>query len=139
MAMVNCTPTKTNLLRLKSELNFAQQGYELLDQKRNILIIELLGIVDQTAEIQSRVEDLLKQAYKAMEETIFDMGKLKVQYVIGSVNIEADINIGPERLWVLTFQLSRQHLPTIVLIIVRWEQASGLTIRCNALKKFWNS
>jgi len=93
MATVNCTPTKTNLLRLKSELNFAQQGYELLEQKRNILIIELLGIVDQTADLQNRVEDMLKKAYKAMEETIFDMGKLKVQYVIGSVNIEADINI----------------------------------------------
>ena len=93
MTQLNCAPTKTNLLRLRSELNFARQGYELLDQKRNILIIELLGIVDQAADLQGKVEDMLKQAYKAMEETIFDMGKLKVQYVIGSVNIEADINI----------------------------------------------
>ena len=93
MTQLNCAPTKTNLLRLRSELKFAQQGYELLDQKRNILIIELLSIVDQAVDFQNRVETMLKGAYKAMEETIFDMGKLKVQYVIGSVNIEADISI----------------------------------------------
>ena len=93
MTQLNCAPTKTNLLRLRSELNFAQQGYELLDQKRNILIIELLGIVDQAVDFQDRVEKMLKKAYKSMEETIFDMGKLKVQYVIGSVNIDADITI----------------------------------------------
>lgn len=93
MAQLNYPPTKTSLLRLKSELEFAQQGYELLDQKRNILVIELLSIVDQAVDFQNKVEDMLKSAYKAMEETIFDMGKLKVQYVIGSVNIESDVSI----------------------------------------------
>ena len=47
MAQLNYAPTKTNLLKLRSDLKFAQQGYELLDQKRNILIIELLALVDQ--------------------------------------------------------------------------------------------
>ena len=54
MPQVNYAPTKTNLLRLRSDLSFAQQGYELLDQKRNILIIELLAMVDQAADCLSR-------------------------------------------------------------------------------------
>lgn len=93
MAQLNYAPTKTNLLRLKSDLQFARQGYELLDQKRNILIIELLALVDQTVDFQSRVENALAKAYKALEETVFDMGKLKVQYLTGAVNISTDITV----------------------------------------------
>jgi V/A-type H+-transporting ATPase subunit D len=97
MAQLNYAPTKTNLLKLRNDLNFAQQGYELLDQKRNILIIELLSLVDQTIDFQRRVEDALAKAYKALEETVFDMGKLKVQYLTGAVNISADITIQSRR------------------------------------------
>jgi V/A-type H+-transporting ATPase subunit D len=98
MAQINCAPTKTNLLRLKNDLKFAQQGYELLDQKRNILIIELMALVDQAADFQNRLESMLAKAYKALQETIFDMGKLKVQYLIGAVHIDADIKIGSRKI-----------------------------------------
>ncbi len=97
MAQLNYAPTKTNLLRLRNDLKFAQQGYELLDQKRNILIIELLALVDQTVDFQSRVENALAKAYKALEETVFDMGKLKVQYLTGAVNITTDVTVRSRR------------------------------------------
>ena len=97
MAQLNYAPTKTSLLKLRNDLKFAQQGYELLDQKRNILIIELLALVDQTSDFQSRVENMLTKAYKALEETVFDMGKLKVQYLTGAVNITTDITIRTRR------------------------------------------
>ena len=97
MTQLNYAPTKTNLLRLKNDLSFAQQGYELLDQKRNILIIELLSLVDQTTDYQNRVDEALSQAYKALEEAVLDMGKLKVQYLTGAVNITTDIVIKSRR------------------------------------------
>jgi V/A-type H+-transporting ATPase subunit D len=97
MAQLHYAPTKTNLLRLRNDLNFARQGYELLDQKRNILIIELLALVDQTADYQSRVENALAKAYQALEEAVLDMGKLKVQYLTGAVNISTDIVIRSRR------------------------------------------
>jgi len=97
MAQLNYAPTKTNLLRLRNDLNFAKQGYELLDQKRNILIIELLALVDQATDFQRRVENELAKAYKALEETVFDMGKLKVQYLTGAVNMSTEITIRSRR------------------------------------------
>jgi V/A-type H+-transporting ATPase subunit D len=93
MAQVNYAPTKTNLLKLRNDLSFVQQGYELLDQKRNILIIELLALVDQTADFQNRVEESLAKAFRALEEAAVDMGKLKVQYLTGAVNISTNITI----------------------------------------------
>lgn len=97
MAQLHYAPTKTNLLRLRNDLEFARQGYELLDQKRNILIIELLALVDQTIDYQSRVENALAKAYQALEEAVLDMGKLKVQYLTGAVNITTDITIRSRR------------------------------------------
>ena len=97
MSQLNYAPTKTNLLKLKSDLGFARQGYELLDQKRNILIIELLALVDQTVDYQSRVEQALATAYQTLREAVLDMGKLKVQYLTGAVNIRTDIKIRSRR------------------------------------------
>lgn len=97
MALSNYAPTKTNLLKLRSDLKFAEQGYELLDQKRNILIVELLSLVDQTVEQQTRVDAALAQAYKALEEAVLDMGRLKVQYLTGAVNIQTEISVRSRR------------------------------------------
>jgi len=97
MAQSDRAPTKTNLLRLRSELKFAEQGYELLDQKRNILIVELLSLVDQTADHQERVDRALAQAYHALEEAVLDIGRLKVQYLTGAVNIGTKITVHSRR------------------------------------------
>ncbi|MBN2440461.1 MAG: V-type ATP synthase subunit D [Spirochaetales bacterium] len=97
MARTNVAPTKTNLIKLNSELNFAHLGYELLDQKRNILIIELLTLVDQAAEYQERVEKALADAYHTLEEAVLNMGKLKVVNLASAVNVETKITIKERR------------------------------------------
>ena len=45
-------PTKGNLILAKNSLVLARQGYELMDKKRNILIRELMGLVEQARDIQ---------------------------------------------------------------------------------------
>ncbi|MBN2351191.1 MAG: V-type ATP synthase subunit D [Spirochaetales bacterium] len=86
-------PTKTNLLKLKQELKFAELGYELLDQKRNILVIELLNMVDQTVEHQERVDKALSQAYRMLESAVLGMGKLRVFSLASAVNIVSSIQV----------------------------------------------
>ena len=97
MARYNVAPTKTNLQKIREELKFSQLGYDLLDQKRNILVIELLNIVDQTADFQSRVEEQLKRAYGALEEAVLEMGKLRVLHLSSAVNMDTDIRIGSRK------------------------------------------
>jgi V/A-type H+-transporting ATPase subunit D len=97
MALRNVAPTKTNLIKLKQELQFADLGYELLDQKRNILIIELLTLIDQAAEFQEKVEKALSEAYHTLESAVLDMGKLKVVSLASAVNIESKITLRERR------------------------------------------
>jgi len=95
--MRNVAPTKSSLIKLKDELKFARLGYELLDQKRNILILELLNLVDQAVDYQERVEKALAEAFAALRRASIDMGKLKVVEISRAVNIEASISIKQRR------------------------------------------
>jgi V/A-type H+-transporting ATPase subunit D len=90
-------PTKTSLLKLQGELRFAILGYELLDQKRNILIMELLNLVDQAVDFESRTNEALQKAFRTLEEAVLRMGKLKVYNLTSAINIEAAIQIRQRR------------------------------------------
>jgi V/A-type H+/Na+-transporting ATPase subunit D len=93
MALRHVAPTKTSLLRLREDLKFAIQGYELLDQKRTILIMELLALIDKTVDAQSRIEEGFAKAYATLEDAIIRMGRLKIQYLASAINIDATIKI----------------------------------------------
>lgn len=47
-------PTKGNLMLAKNSQALANQGYELMDKKRNILLKELMGLIDEAKGIQKR-------------------------------------------------------------------------------------
>jgi len=93
----NVAPTKTNLLRIRHELEFARLGHELLDQKRNILVIELLNLVDQAVDFQERVVKALEEAYRTLEQAVLRMGKLRVSNLASAVNIRAEIELKTRR------------------------------------------
>ncbi len=94
---MNVAPTKTNLFKLRDELKFARQGYELLDQKRKILVFELLNLVDQCADFQSRIEEQLSRAFEALEQAVLQMGKLRVHHLAEAINIRSTITISHRR------------------------------------------
>lgn len=95
--MRNVAPTKTNLLKLKDELKFARMGHELLDQKRNILVVELLALVDQAAEFDEKVDAALAKAYDSLEDSVLAMGKLKASALSRAINVSSTIEIKQRR------------------------------------------
>ncbi len=95
--MASIAPTKTNLLKLRQELSFARLGHELLDQKRNILVLELLALVDQTVDFQEKVVRALAEAYRTLQEAVMHMGKLKVATLASAVNVSAEITLKQRR------------------------------------------
>ena len=64
----NAFPTKGNLIICKNSLALARQGYALMDKKRNILIRELTGLVEQAKDIQSEINETFSNAYKAWQK-----------------------------------------------------------------------
>jgi V/A-type H+-transporting ATPase subunit D len=95
--MRNLAPTKTNLRKLREELGFARLGHELLDQKRNILVIELLTIVDRAVEFQAKVEAALATAFGSLEEAILAMGGSGLELLSSGINLEGRISLRQRR------------------------------------------
>lgn len=58
-------PTKTNLFKAKHELRFSTEGCELLHQKRDVLVMELMSV---SAMFSEREEQLRKSITTAMDD-----------------------------------------------------------------------
>ena len=86
-------PTRSNLMKLKEDLAFSRLGYDLLDQKRSILVSELLTLVDQAVDYQNRVERSLLEAERALQDAILQMGRLRIANLAGAVNINTSIDL----------------------------------------------
>lgn len=97
MARYEMAPTKTNLMKVKQDLGFAREGWELLDQKRKILIVELMGLIDRAVEAQEKVEAKLGEAFEALDQAILRMGRREINMIALGMNIESDISFSEKR------------------------------------------
>ncbi|MBN1884175.1 MAG: V-type ATP synthase subunit D [Candidatus Krumholzibacteriota bacterium] len=97
MSRYEVAPTKTNLMRIRRDLGFAREGWELLDQKRKILVVELMGLIDRTVDAQERVEASLAEAFAALDQAILRMGRREVNLTATGMNIESRIRLSQKR------------------------------------------
>jgi V/A-type H+-transporting ATPase subunit D len=93
MARVNVPPTHSNLIRIKQSLQFAQEGYEILDKKREVLTSELLHLAHDAESLQREVWDLLDAAYAALEEARLTMGQERVEWAALAVDKTIEVEV----------------------------------------------
>ncbi|MDQ3003930.1 MAG: V-type ATP synthase subunit D [Anaerolineales bacterium] len=93
MPQISVAPTRTNLIRLKKELRFAREGYEILDRKREALTNELVRVAKEADTLQKQVWALLQTAYDAMEKARMIMGSDHVEWAALAVNKTVDVHL----------------------------------------------
>ena len=86
-------PTKGNLILAKNSLALANQGYELMDKKRNILIRELMELIDQAKDLQEQIDSTFTHAYKCLQHANIEHGISLVSQLAYTVPIEDSIKI----------------------------------------------
>ena len=79
MAKLSIAPTKSSLLTVKRDLVFAQEGYELLEQKRQILVLELMSRVERARAVQKEVDERMAAAHKALARALASVGASEMQ------------------------------------------------------------
>ena len=89
----NTFPTKGNLILAKNSLALAKLGYGLMDKKRNILIRELMGLIDEAKDIQAEIDTTFTQAYEALQLANIELGINYVQEIGRAVPVENSIAI----------------------------------------------
>ncbi|HOI56546.1 MAG TPA: V-type ATP synthase subunit D [Phycisphaerae bacterium] len=97
MAKLEVAPTKSKYLELKRDLATATQGFELLDQKRTILTIELMGHLDRVRKMESELDPLLEKAFATLREAIIESGSdaLQRQSLIAAAGHDVEVRSRP--------------------------------------------
>ena len=86
-------PTKGNLMLAKNSLMLARQGYDLMDKKRNILLKELMGLIDEAKDIQEEIDVTFTKAYACLQRANIEHGISKVQELAFTVPIEDSLKM----------------------------------------------
>ncbi|MGN0879529.1 MAG: V-type ATP synthase subunit D [Oligosphaeraceae bacterium] len=70
MSIINVPPTKTKQLEMKRDLATAMEGYTLLEQKREILVMELMHLLDRVKLVQREVDERRARAYATLRRAM---------------------------------------------------------------------
>ncbi|MFA5867298.1 MAG: V-type ATP synthase subunit D [Actinomycetota bacterium] len=74
--MEQASPTRTELLAKKAQIELAEQGRDLLKEKRDALIVEFMSVMDTVVRSSSRLGKVASEAYytltlaKAVDGTV---------------------------------------------------------------------
>ncbi len=115
MAKLNIAPTKSNLLAMKEQLAISVNGYDLLEQKRELLVQELMHMVDKVKLLEKEIDDAVKQAYPAFKRMLMADGSDQVRRIAHNVHYdfgmrEKQVVIGGMTFSTLDVQLPKRQL-----------------------------
>jgi V/A-type H+-transporting ATPase subunit D len=89
----NIAYTKTNLISAKGTLDLSLKGFDLLDKKRNVLIMSMMGFIDKAEAVQNKVTVIFEEAYEALQTANITMGITNVEQISQSVPEVEDFHI----------------------------------------------
>ncbi len=98
MAKLNVAPTKSSYLELSDQLDSAKEGYELLDQKRQILVFELMSRLGRARDAERRVAEALEQAFAALRGAVMDVGSTAIDQATLAVSYDHQIELSQQSL-----------------------------------------
>lgn len=93
MPKKNITPTKSNYSALKSELKLAKEGHGLLEQKREVLIAHLNGLVVTIREKRIVLDEILMNIFNQLSLVYLETDGFNLDMIVNSAkqNYEAEI------------------------------------------------
>ncbi len=70
--------SKTQLLELKKDLKVMEEGRDILQHKRNVLIREILKHLDEVEEERQKLNSLVQEAYQMLKRAYMELGRDEV-------------------------------------------------------------
>jgi V/A-type H+-transporting ATPase subunit D len=84
-------PTKSNLIRVKERLATAEEGYDLLEQKREILVMELMQKVEQVKLLERDLDHRLETAYPCLKRMLIVVGRERADRLSRNIKYRFDL------------------------------------------------
>jgi V/A-type H+-transporting ATPase subunit D len=86
MAKLSFPPTKSSLIIVKEQLGVAKEGYGLLEQKREILVMELMQRLEEAKLLEKELDERANEAYKALKKMLLNVGRDMAQSASSNVS-----------------------------------------------------
>lgn len=90
---VSTFPSKGNLINARASLKLSKGGYELLDKKRNILLMEMFSLVKRVEKIRRELNEHFSEAYKALQRANISSGISTVAQVGYGVTEDDNVSV----------------------------------------------
>jgi V/A-type H+-transporting ATPase subunit D len=91
MAREQIAPTKSNLLRVKERLAFAWEGHDLLGQKRELLVMELMKKLEQVKLLEQQLKARVAIAYPCLKRMLVVVGREKAARLAQDISYRFDL------------------------------------------------
>lgn len=93
-------PTRMELLKIRKRKMLAENGHDLLSEKKDALINEFFDVVDKRKELREELEDKLAESYEKLIEAQMLLGRNEIESIadgavpIDGIKIESDNIMG---------------------------------------------
>ncbi len=110
---LNVPPTKSSGLNIANELAFATEGHDLLEQKRQILMLELMQYVDAARSDEAAVDEHLATAHAALREAATRAGSQSLARDAMSVPVTTSLVLSEHRVMGLSVPETGDERPPV--------------------------
>ncbi|NJD61394.1 MAG: V-type ATP synthase subunit D [Deltaproteobacteria bacterium] len=104
MPLEPMSPTRTNLLALKGRERAAREGLSLLRSKREALVRELFGMMEQAVETRDLFTDTLQAAMRALAVSMSLEGRAGVESAAFAARRDIPLWVEDKIVWGVRFQ-----------------------------------
>ncbi len=94
---LNIAPTKSNLLDLRSRVEFLDQGYQLLERKRELLTRLVYGQLKEYRRLRSKAHASLAKAYRSLSIIEMRMGTQRIRQLALGMPQALKVKVLPRR------------------------------------------
>ena len=91
MAREQIAPTKSNLMRVKERLTVAEEGYDLLEQKREILVMELMRRLEQVKMLERDLDAKTASAYPCLKRMLVVVGRERARQLAQNISYRFEL------------------------------------------------
>lgn len=96
---------------VKEQLAISKDGYELLEQKREILVMELMRMVEKVKLLEREIDKTIESAYPALRNMLMAVGGDRVERISRAVSYDFQITEKPVITAGMTFSSIDVELP----------------------------
>lgn len=127
--MAEISPTRSELLRLKLQILLAEQGRNLLKEKRDVLLVEFMAVMDETLRLSSLLERAVANAQYALTVAKAVDSPVTVKSVALVTKGEINVDISGTKIMGVAIPVIKKKYSPVRSLLTRGYSVTGASSR----------